>query len=566
MENTVDKTFDIEPNYQNLSAEIQANIDKAIERWESIITADIPDDGNIDDLIITFFPNENLEADNPTLAGTKIIRERSIEPKTNPFNLLPSRASIEFNEARLESFSEQDFFDLAFHEIGHALGLAGTAQSYQLLIDNSEAEDNNSRFIGENATFWYNEIYDVEEDSVPTETAEFRVPNEEGLGFLLEERADGHWRERSAPSLGNEIMTPDAQLGVKDPISRITIGAMQDLGYTVDYSQADEEVPNSQISDSSSPDTAISDNASQADGGGSDDPTENFRGDNSNNTIDGTNEEDELFGGGGNDTLNGLEGDDFISGDNDDDLLLGDIGNDSLKGGIGLDTLKGNDGNDTLLGENDDDVLQGSFGSDILEGGAGNDTLSGGAGFGRDKLKGGSGDDSLAGGAGNDLLQGGDDNDRLFGNGHNDTLFGDDGDDLLSGGDGVDRLNGGSEDDRLEGGSGDDILTGGSGSDNFVFANLTDGVDIIDDFSVQDDTMLFMSRGFAGISTTTNGMVDSRMLTLDSNATSSSHRFIYNPGSGDLFYDRDGAQSRPQILIAELDSGLALTNADFRMF
>ena len=52
-------------------------------------------------------------------------------------------------------------------------------------------------------------------------------------------------------------------------------------------------------------------------------------------------------------------------------------------------------------------------------------------------------------------------------------------------------------------------------------------------------------------------------MTISSNTM---HRFIYNPGSGDFFYDRNGAQSRLQILIAELDFGLALTNADFRMF
>jgi len=116
MDNIVDKTFDIEPNYQGISAEQQGNIDNAIERWESIITADIPDDGNIDDLLITFFLNTDREASDSFLAGTRIIRERSIVPQTNPANLLPSRASIEFNAAKLESLSEQDIFELAFHE------------------------------------------------------------------------------------------------------------------------------------------------------------------------------------------------------------------------------------------------------------------------------------------------------------------------------------------------------------------------------------------------------------------------------------------------------------------
>ena len=190
----------------------------------------------------------------------------------------------------------------------------------------------------------------------------------------------------------------------------------------------------------------------------------------------------------------------------------------------------------------------------MFRGGSGDDTLSGGAGFGRDKLKGEDGDDSLSGGGGNDLLQGGDDNDRLFGNGNNDTLYGDDGDDLLSGGSGV---------DRLQGGSGDDILTGGSNRDNFVFVNSSSGTDTITDFSPQDNTMWFVTTGFAGISTT--GMISSQMLRIGSDATTSSHRFIYNSGSGDLFYDSDSSGSSARVLLAELDSGLALTNADFIM-
>ena len=280
-----------------------------------------------------------------------------------------------------------------------------------------------------------------------------------------------------------------------------------------------------------------------------------------------------LLGGRGDDVL---EGDAFllsglIGGTND--ILVGHEGNDTLSGGGGDDTLKGNDGNDRLFGQSSDDLLQGSIGSDILEGGAGNDTLygnegsdlfrggggndtlSGGAGFGQDKLKGEDGDDSLAGGGGNDTLQGGDDDDLLFGNGQNDTLYGDDGDDLLNGGSGV---------DRLQGGRGEDILTGGRGRDNFVFVSFREGTDTITDFSPQDDTMWFVTTGFAGISTT--GMISSQMLRIGSDATTSSHRFIYNSGSGDLFYDSDGSGSSARVLLAELDSGLALTNADFRMF
>ncbi|NJL53395.1 MAG: hypothetical protein HC930_16720 [Hydrococcus sp. SU_1_0] len=41
-------------------------------------------------------------------------------------------------------------------------------------------------------------------------------------------------------------------------------------------------------------------------------------------------------------------------------------------------------------------------------------------------------------------------------------------------------------------------------------------------------------------------------------ATSSDHRFIYQVGRADLFYDKDGIGSNEQIKLAQLDSGLSL--------
>lgn len=45
----------------------------------------------------------------------------------------------------------------------------------------------------------------------------------------------GHWDEQC---MQNEIMTPTVQR--RGPVSRVTIGALEDLGYAVDYSKADD--------------------------------------------------------------------------------------------------------------------------------------------------------------------------------------------------------------------------------------------------------------------------------------------------------------------------------------
>ena len=263
----------------------------------------------------------------------------------------------------------------------------------------------------------------------------------------------------------------------------------------------------------------------------------NFFGGSANDNIVGNILANVLRGEGGNDFLSGRDGNDTLKGNDGNDKLFGEGENDLLQGFIGSDILEGGGGNDRLYGNE---------GSDIFRGGSGNDILSGGAGFGRDKLKGQDGNDSIAGGGGDDLLQGGKNDDLLFGNGNNDILFGDEGN------------------DRLDGGSGQDTLSGGAGQDEFVFVSSSQSQDEITDFTIQDDTLLFKANQFAGISTL--GMISSDMLTIGSSANDSSDRFIYNAGTGDLFYDSDGTGNSQQTKLAKLDAGLALTRSDFSMF
>ena len=100
-----------------------------------------------------------------------------------------------------------------------------------------------------------------------------------------------------------ELMTGFAKsAGVAMPISRMTIGALQDMGYTVNYSAAD---------------------AYALPGGPQ---TSTITGDGGNNTLNGTNSADTIFGLGGNDTLSGFGG---------NDTLDGGTGNDFIDGGSG---------------------------------------------------------------------------------------------------------------------------------------------------------------------------------------------------------------------------------------
>jgi Ca2+-binding RTX toxin-like protein len=151
-------------------------------------------------------------------------------------------------------------------------------------------------------------------------------------------------------------------------------------------------------------------------------------------------------------------------------------------------------------------------------------------------------------------------NDRWIGTKGDDLYQGLNGNDILSGGMGNDTLSGNNGNDKLSGEIGNDTINGGKGNDVLLFNSSNQGVDTITDFSVKDNTLVFSAAGFGG--NLVAGKVSSQMFTLRTAATRSSHRFIYNFGSGDLFYDSDGTGQNEQVRIAQLDSGLNLGNDD----
>ena len=232
---------------------------------------------------------------------------------------------------------------------------------------------------------------------------------------------------------------------------------------------------------------------------------------------------------------------------------------------------------DTLVGTPGDDLIHGDSGNDTLNGGNGNDTLDGGRD--NDLLLGGEGTDYLIGNSGLDTLDGGNGGDIYFADHNELDIYSDTGNygvdvikatgrkdfDLqlgltFNGGLGRDTLDGGQDNDYLYGGLGEDTLFGGKGKDSFVFNSPNEGIDTITDFSVKDDTLVFSAAGFSG--NLTVEMVKGEMFVLSTAATSNEHRFIYDAGSGDFFYDSDGTGENEQIKIAQLDSGLSLGSDD----
>lgn len=129
--------------------------------------------------------------------------------------------------------------------------------------------------------------------------------------------------------------------------------------------------------------------------------------------------------------------------------------------------LVGTDNSDRINGFDGDDWILGGLSDDFVWGGHGNDWI-----LGDDDYASEGGDDMLYGGPGHDLIFGYGGSDRLFGGTENDQLVGGEGDDLL------------------RGSLGYDILTGDGGSDSFVLA-VGEGTDIITDFEIELDTLVF---------------------------------------------------------------------------
>jgi Ca2+-binding RTX toxin-like protein len=321
---------------------------------------------------------------------------------------------------------------------------------------------------------------------------------------------------------------------------------------------------------------------------------------------------DNLDGGAGNDNLFGGVGADVLDGGADFDLARYDSASASVYvrldgvGGtygeaagdtfVSIEGLVGSAFGDIVIGSANADYLFGLAGDDYLYGIGGGDTLDGGAG--NDNLFGGVGGDALYGGADFDLArydgassavyarldgvagQGGEavgdtyvSIEGLVGSAFNDILVGSitaldylsgqSGDDTLYGLGGNDILDGGAANDTLHGGGNNDTLTGGAGSDRFVFStalNGTTNVDTVLDFEANVDDILLSQAIFAGI----GGVLDASEFAIGT-PNNSTYKIVYNPVTGELFYDSNSNGFGGETLFATVTAGTALTLADFVM-
>ncbi len=232
----------------SLTAAQRDAVDSAVARWTELITGDIPEtrlslaagscggastpalDEVVDDLVI-YLEFEPIDGAGQTLgsAGPCIVRSTG----------LPVLGGMRFDTDDLETLESLGLLDdVILHEMGHVLGFGtlwdlsfGATVVFDFLRDptSTTGEILDTHFDGPFAIAAFDDVSD------PDYTAGAKVPvendNEEfGAGSL-----NGHWREGI---FTNELMSPRIDFG-GNPLSRVTVESLRDLGYAVNAGAAD---------------------------------------------------------------------------------------------------------------------------------------------------------------------------------------------------------------------------------------------------------------------------------------------------------------------------------------
>jgi hypothetical protein len=188
---------------------------QAANRLAQLIVGDVPDVSVVglkggpklvDDITIT--------AELKAIDGAGGILGQAGPTSVRTGSYLPATAVMQFDSADAANFNSQGLFDeIVLHEMIHSVGF-GSIWSYLGLVSGSD-------FTGENALAEYKALVGGDPAGVPVET-------EGGAGT-----AGSHWLETL---FDNELMTGWIDVDGPDPLSRVTVASLEDLGYQVSYS------------------------------------------------------------------------------------------------------------------------------------------------------------------------------------------------------------------------------------------------------------------------------------------------------------------------------------------
>jgi hypothetical protein len=194
----------------------------AADRWSTVIVGDLPDvvvNGQVIDDVLIEASGSAIDGPGNILgqAGPTHLRPAS----AGAFAFIPAKGRMQFDTADLAKMQQNGTLgDVITHEMGHVLGI-GTVWTQKGLL--AGATTNNPTFTGANAKKEYGTLRGTGPTAVPVE-------NTGGPGT-----ANSHWRETV---FRNELMTGFVA-GPPNPMSRLTVASLKDLGYVVDMTKAE---------------------------------------------------------------------------------------------------------------------------------------------------------------------------------------------------------------------------------------------------------------------------------------------------------------------------------------
>jgi hypothetical protein len=194
----------------------------AANRWSKVIVGDLPDvvvNGQVIDDVLIEASGVAIDGPGGILgqAGPTHLRPAS----AGAAKFIPAKGRMQFDTADLANMQANGTLnDVITHEMGHVLGI-GTIWSAKGLLAGSSG--NNPTFTGTNAKKEYGTLKGSGPSAVPVE-------NTGGPGTK-----NSHWRETV---FRNELMTGFVA-GPPNPMSRLTVASLKDLGYVVDLTKAE---------------------------------------------------------------------------------------------------------------------------------------------------------------------------------------------------------------------------------------------------------------------------------------------------------------------------------------
>ncbi len=231
--------FSIELHYlSEMGPELRMVFERAAARWEEIITGNLPEvpvrleeggcgEGSpalqreVNDILVLVL-TDSIDGPGGTLAsaGPCVVRE---------IGGLPVVGRVRIDVEDLDRLNSIGFLeDVVLHEMSHALGF-GALWISSGYLRNPSLPDNqgaDTHFRGPSAVEAFDGVGGAHHDVS-------RVPVENVRG--AEGTRDTHWR---SSVFRHELMTGFVSEG-QNPLSRVTVASLMDLGYEVDFDAAD---------------------------------------------------------------------------------------------------------------------------------------------------------------------------------------------------------------------------------------------------------------------------------------------------------------------------------------